>query len=383
MKIIYSIDVNPINGGAPISTVILANVLSVENDVSIIMPKNKSKNSIKEKIHKIEMHDFNEYFPFILQNPLKAIKLVKSLSAIITENKADIIHAHMPRSGRAIGCLRILNKLDSDTKLIYTDREHVADLRKIYRPLYNFFIANKYDAIICISEKSAVYWRKRAKRALVTVIPNTAGLQYENYDVNMHKKERYRLNINVKQLTIMFAGRMVSEKNWKLAVEIIRKLSNSDIHIIIAISFNHDYQVKEYNNMKKELTNFENNITWFENLPQSEINKLYYAADIFILTSNYEAFGRTAIEAMSRKCIVLGRNVGGLPEVILKKENILNNSPEEFVDRILEYKKNEQKLESDKIYFYDRFINNYTVEKYEERHLSLYRTLLKENSCNI
>jgi len=41
-----------------------------------------------------------------------------------------------------------------------------------------------------------------------------------------------------------------------------------------------------------------------------------------VLDFKQESFGRTAIEAMSRKCAVLGRNVGGLPEVIQKRQHI-------------------------------------------------------------
>jgi len=58
---------------------------------------------------------------------------------------------------------------------------------------------------------------------------------------------------------------------------------------------------------------------------------------------------------MSRKCAVLGRNVGGLPEVIQKEANIFDCDADKFVNRILEYKKNTEELEKDKDWFYERF----------------------------
>jgi len=71
----------------------------------------------------------------------------------------------------------------------------------------------------------------------------------------------------------------------------------------------------------------------------------------FCFNFNRESFGRTAIEAMSRKCAVLGRNVGGLPEVIQKEANIFDCDADKFVNRILEYKKNTEELEKDKDWF--------------------------------
>ena len=46
MKIMYIIDTSPINGGAPISTVILANeMINNGHTVSIVMPKNNKKDT--------------------------------------------------------------------------------------------------------------------------------------------------------------------------------------------------------------------------------------------------------------------------------------------------------------------------------------------------
>lgn len=110
----------------------------------------------------------------------------------------------------------------------------------------------------------------------------------------------------------------------------------------------------------------------FHNVTQEVMSNLYYMSDIFILTSDRESFGRTAIEAMSRKCVVIGRNVGGLPEVIGKEENILECDVNAFSERILFYKSNIDSLNKDKEWFLNRFINNYTVNANTEKHKSIY-----------
>jgi len=109
-----------------------------------------------------------------------------------------------------------------------------------------------------------------------------------------------------KKLTLMFAGRMIEAKNWPLAKEIVSKLSKEDVHIIIAISYFNQEQECKTKDFLESIRRLGVSYTFKENIPQEEMNELYYAADIFVLTSNRESFGRTAIEAMSRKCAVLG-----------------------------------------------------------------------------
>lgn len=58
---------------------------------------------------------------------------------------------------------------------------------------------------------------------------------------------------------------------------------------------------------------------------KQELNKLLDASDIFVLVSRAEAQGRAIIEAMARGKIVIGSNVGGIPE---------NVSPEFLVPKM-------------------------------------------------
>jgi len=112
--------------------------------------------------------------------------LAKDLKAVIEKEKPDVIHANMPRGARAIGLLKLLGMISDKIKLVYTDREHISQFSPLVRMLYIFFIARRYDAIICITEKSMEYWRKKARKAKISVVPNTAGKYYETYEPDMH-----------------------------------------------------------------------------------------------------------------------------------------------------------------------------------------------------
>ena len=52
------------------------------------------------------------------------------------------------------------------------------------------------------------------------------------------------------------------------------------------------------------------------------MSDLYYITDIHMITSAIESFGRTAIEAMSRKCVVYSTDAGAISQELLVTQNI-------------------------------------------------------------
>jgi glycosyltransferase involved in cell wall biosynthesis len=366
----YFIDCDLNRGGAPISTLILSDEISKhykDINISVVMPK---VNNIKVNTHinVIQVEKFNDYFPHVFLQPLKWLILCKELYKIIKVNKPDIIHAQMPRAGFAIGLLKKLNLIDKSIKLIYTDREHVAYLKPYHRFQYKFLIANIFQQIVVLSEVNKKYWSRISNKSLVEKVYNTAGKQFENFDVEYYENTNIRSN----KLKLIFVGRMVYDKNWPLAASIIRKIDPNKIDITVVISyFNSEQEMKcrEYIQSLKE-SNI--NIRFVLNGNQVELSKYYYEADILLITSIHESFGRTAVEAMSRKCVVISTNVGGLPEVVGKKENILALDSTMFLDRINYYIENREQLELDKEFFLNRYFSKFTNQINIKKHYNLY-----------
>lgn len=71
---------------------------------------------------------------------------------------------------------------------------------------------------------------------------------------------------------------------------------------------------------------------------KQELNKLLDASDIFVLVSRAEAQGRAIIEAMARGKIVIGSNVGGIPENVSPEFLVPKNDVNALVNKILEVK---------------------------------------------
>ncbi|WP_213422575.1 glycosyltransferase family 4 protein [Bhargavaea massiliensis] len=377
MKIVYIIDSHPENGGAPISTCLIAKEFAKNNNlITIIMPSQNKEYKLEKNINTVELNEFNGTFPSLIFNPMKTLKLAYSLKKEISILKPDILHVHMPKAAWAIGLLSFLKFLPSNTKLIYTDREHMQSYRWPLRLLSVLLIKLQYNQIVTLTELSSNFWAKTIGKNNIRVIPNSAGEAYEIYKDDIEIKTRDQFKIPRNTLTVMFSGRMSIYKNWDLAKKIVLNLSkeNKNILFIFAISTNGITQERAFEDLKNSLIDSRVNHLMFHNVSQENMSKYYYLADIFVLTSDKESFGRTAIEAMSRKCVVIGRNTGGLPEVIGKEENIMENDVEAFCDRIIFYNMDRDKLKDDKEWFFQRFNKKFTVEINTQSHKEMYKS---------
>ncbi len=144
-------------------------------------------------------------------------------------------------------------------------------------------------------------------------------------------REKYKIEDD--RTVIGFCGRFSPQKDWALATEIIEKCSNefNDYVYMLVIGTdgtqkNMDEVIKYCEDLKGKIG--EDKVKIYINLNINEVEEVYYAMDCFILTSKWESFGRTAVEAMARKNIVIGRNVDGLSEVIGNSEYLYSHSDE-------------------------------------------------------
>lgn len=72
---------------------------------------------------------------------------------------------------------------------------------------------------------------------------------------------------------------------------------------------------------------------------QKDATPYFEKADIFVYPSKTEIFGISIVEAMAFKCICIANNVGGIPEIIINKENgflNMSNTVEELIKKMKE-----------------------------------------------
>jgi glycosyltransferase involved in cell wall biosynthesis len=323
MKILYLLDYPlSLQGGAQISTKIIGDRLKKKygEDIFYLAPFDRKYMQEEENCYSYKTENG------VLQNPrdniIEFIRSYRKIREIVEFLDPNIIHSNMPIS------LIVNSLLPNKYYKIHTDRGLFHKYRNVTRFVDKLCLA-RIDMLLTTTEINRTAWKGFLNRESITVVPNLVDEIYEHYS----EKERddYRRQLGIENKVVLgFAGRMTKVKNWPMALKIIDYINGRfpDICFSVAISCYHNNQEEssltdDFIRKCKEIA--KGKIYVFKDLNNKQMADWYYLIDIFVLTSDFESFGRTAIEAMSRRCIVLGRNSGGIPEVIGNNSLLYNN----------------------------------------------------------
>lgn len=375
-KILYLSDVAIDSvGGAQESMKLIIEELKSEFEFYMITPN--SKVQMKNQII------YKEYQHFILKklNKIEIITILKRLKKDIKNINPDIIHIQMQATMLMVGFLRVFNLIKPDTKIIYTDRGVLNKYGKFTQIALKIFI-NKFDKLVTTTHANGINYKKLnyiKDSCKHSVIPNAAGYMFDIYEDEKKLKIREKYGIRENELVIGFSGRQADAKNWPLAIDIIEEL-NKSCRFKVCICLGTD---KTKDNIKEAKSTIESiieiigqeRVINFIDIPLELMSDIYYMNDIFILSSKDESFGRTAIEAMSRKNIVFGTNVDGLQEVVYFEENKYRNV-DEFMQKINPILKSQKLINQEKEKFFNHYNENYTTNICIENYKKLYENML-------
>ncbi|MFA5248482.1 MAG: glycosyltransferase [Patescibacteria group bacterium] len=271
---------------------------------------------LKSNTQKILFFPFY-FFNYIFKNPVLVFKslnifkygkdalYLKLFYAVIFfyKKKYDIIITHFGRSGN-VGAF-IKKNIIPDVKLLSVF--HGADIRegikkqgKIYSNLFN--IANN---IIAISSYNNYYLKKWGARNIVKL--------HNGIDIDYYKETRRQGD---KEIVILSVGRLVWEKGYISALEVVKKVIKNNPNLKI------NYIIVGEGIMRKKLEKYilENNLR--ENIilagakKVNEVLDYYLNTDIFLLTSVAEALPTVILEASACALPVVATNVGSISEEV-------------------------------------------------------------------
>lgn len=368
MKIIYILDW-PIDlvGGAQKSTYTIATEMQKHgHDVAICCPKLSSKypdNKITYYFHNITGNSYKE-------------KLLKAnyYKKLFEENYFDIVHIQNPSSFSIIGLMLKLRYIkNSKIKFIFTDRDFYKTYKWIQKLLFRF-IESKFEYIICTTALNEKQWKSVTNHSFV--IPNVLDDSWYEYDENRNSKNKDK---SINTFALGFSGRFVAYKRWDTVYEICNLLKSKDITFLFAFGTADKCEDKELEAFIKKLNDvIPGKYRFLKNVNQKEMMDFYYAIDCFVLTSDNESFGRTLLEAMTKKCIVIGTDSGGVPEVIGNPEFLFKVGQADEAVRIIEkYIHNDKQSENAREYFFNRVNSVFSKEVMVNSHLKIYEKIVK------
>lgn len=358
-------------GGEQESTKIIINGSKDEYSLGVIQP-----GKVNNRKSGVVYFDLTEHtrIKHLVKNPFKFFRYLLKIKKIVNNKKPKVIHTQAQVSFFIVALLKKFRFISKDNYLIHTERGLYTKYNKLFKQLF-FFFMKELDTLVTTTEFNMRYWEEALKEKKLSlkyrVIENTAGELFESFD------ETKRQSNKGEGIVVGFAGRYVNWKNWPLAIEISKELNDiigKKVFVKMAVGCLDKKAFEKTKLMYEDLDKvFGKRFDGKINISLEEMDKFYYDIDIFILTSKYntESFGRTLVEAMSRKTVVLTTDAGGSVEVVNDNNNVCR-STDEFVERIVELHNNRAKMNKKKENNFRRVREVYSLDNNINKHLKMY-----------
>ncbi|MCC7526403.1 MAG: N-acetyl-alpha-D-glucosaminyl L-malate synthase BshA [Chitinophagaceae bacterium] len=244
--------------------------------------------------------------------------LASTLVDVVKNNNLDLLHVHyaIPHASSAYMARQILLKENKYVPIITT--LHGTDITlvgrdKTYAPVVAFSI-NQSDAITAVSEnlKEETYRSFQIEKDIEVI--------YNFVDVKRFSKkpiDAFRKVIAPDhERIVLHASNFRKIKRIGDVIQIFKKLNEAIPSKLLLVGDGPERPMAEA--LCRDL-NLCDDIRFVGK--QQEMEDIFAITDLFLLPSEYESFGLSALEAMAGGAPVVSTNVGGLPEVITQGEN--------------------------------------------------------------
>jgi L-malate glycosyltransferase len=238
--------------------------------------------------------------------------LASAMVNIILNQQLDVLHLHyaIPHASAAYFARQILKKTGSDIPFITT--LHGTDITLVgrdatYAPVVTFSI-NESDAITAVSNDL----RKETLRFFdiekeITVIPNFVDIKRFHQTDKNHFKQ---MLAPAGERILVHVSNFRSVKRVEDVIRVFEIVHKEIPSKLLMIGDGPDRQKAE--DLSRALGLYQD--TRFLG-KQEQISEILSISDLFLLPSQTESFGLSALEAMACSVPLISSNTGGLPEI--------------------------------------------------------------------
>ena len=244
--------------------------------------------------------------------------LASTLVDVVKNNHLDLLHVHyaIPHASAAYMAKQILAEEGIDIPFITT--LHGTDITlvgkdKTYAPVVSFSI-NQSDAITAVSNnlKEETYTNFKIEKD-IHVIYNFVDIErFTKKPIDAFKKAIAPDGEKV----ILHASNFRKVKRIADVIYSFNQIQKKIPSKLLLVGDGPERHMAE--ELCRELEIFEE--TRFVG-KQQDMEEIYAIADLFLLPSEYESFGLSALEAMAAGTPVVATKTGGLPEIVIQGEN--------------------------------------------------------------
>jgi glycosyltransferase involved in cell wall biosynthesis len=247
---------------------------------------------------------------------------IPSLIGALLKEKSDIIHAHS--YGYFQTNVAALAKKLKTQPLVFTPHFHPSwsmwggakrkQLRKIYDKMLAKSIIGSTDMVICHSKnEKELLSAFSVPEEKVRIIP--AGIDFDRFKA-LPSPNKFRDYYDISGRIVLFVGRLASNKGLRYLLDAAPKVL-SEFKDTTFVFIGEDESEREKLERKAKKLEIQDKVLFTGHIGDEELfMSAYSACDVFVLPSEYEAFGLVLLEAMASEKPCVATSVGGVTEVV-------------------------------------------------------------------
>ena len=217
---------------------------------------------------------------------------------------SDEVFERAARSGRYVGTLDEFQRDEGGVRTRFLRATRTAALRRAQ----HVFCPSAY------LREVALRWGLDANR--VSVLPNPAPELPE-----LPPREELRAEFGLDGNALVFAGRLGPQKALGVALHALVDVPG------VTLAVAGDGPERAALERRVGELGLDDRISFLGSIPRGQVLRLFRAADASVLSSAWENFPHTVVEALAAGCPVIATAVGGVPEVVRDGENGLLVAP--------------------------------------------------------
>ncbi len=233
----------------------------------------------------------------------------------------------------------VIGQIHYDLSSLYARNEWFLDP---YGPLYErvaLWLAKAFNGMRVVNSATKLYLENSGYKNPVSVCPVlvTTYLEHKNETTNNWKHQG--------ALRVLYVGRFVKFKNLDCWLETAQKAWSENSNIEFTLIGDGEERARIENYCK--VLAVSSRVQFIGALKPEQLVDWYSSADVFLLTSIYEGFGRVIVEAMNYNVVPVSSNVAG-PEDIINHgvDGFLDEAdPERLAKRLISLEENREMLE--------------------------------------
>lgn len=250
--------------------------------------------------------------------------IIPSMLDAVLKEKWDIIHAHS--YGFFPSHVASVARRRKRGKFVFTPHFHPGETtwggakRRRFRDIYDSIFAKKVifaaDKIICVSKgEMDLAVNAGFSPNKIEIVPDSVDIsRFEGLQSGSFK-EKY----GIYDEYVLFVGRLAKNKGLEHLVEAVPEVLKGFPQVKFVL-IGEDERMQEKLQRRAKKLGVEDSILFLGALSHDEVSMAFMDCEVFVLPSEFEAFGIVLIEAMAAEKPCVATSVGGIPSVVKDKE---------------------------------------------------------------